>query len=215
MTDLIIYGDPRSSYVRTARMTAEEKGVPYALKPVAPGTEEIKTLHPWGKMPSMRHGDLHLFETSGICHYLDAAFDGPSLVPADPVALGEMEQWISATIDYAYATMVQQYLFSYILPKTEDGQPDMAAIEAVRPEVRRQVLLYDGALDGRQFMCGDALSLADLFIVPIFFYLKQLPDADQVFAGCDNIAAFGERTAARASFAATMPAAPEETAAAE
>ena len=45
MTDLTIYGDPRSSYVRTVRMTAVEKGVPYILRPVAPGTEEIKALH--------------------------------------------------------------------------------------------------------------------------------------------------------------------------
>ncbi len=34
MNDVIVFGYPQSTYVRTVRMSLEEKGIPYALEPV-------------------------------------------------------------------------------------------------------------------------------------------------------------------------------------
>ena len=31
----------------------------------------------------MRHGDFTLYETTAICRYVDGAFQGPALQPAD------------------------------------------------------------------------------------------------------------------------------------
>jgi len=214
MSDLTIHGDPRSSYVRTVRMAAEEKGVPYTIAEVVPGTDEIRALHPWGKMPVMDHGNVRLFESNAICHYIDAAFDGPSLVPSEPARMAEMEQWISATVDYAYNTLVRDFLFSYVFPKTDDGSPDLAKIEEVLPEVARQLAIFDTALEGRKFLCGgDSPSIADLFIAPIFFYIGTTPNGDELFGACPNIRAAAPNITGRACYIDTMPPTPEQAAA--
>ncbi len=85
MSELILYGDPRSTYVRTARIAAEEKGVGYDVVAPSEAGIDYSEIHPFGKMPGMAHGDLTLFETAGIVSYIDGAFDGPALIPTGAV----------------------------------------------------------------------------------------------------------------------------------
>jgi glutathione S-transferase len=58
MANLEIIGFPQSTYVRVARMACEEKGVAYDLRPAPPHSPEVLAIHPFGKIPAMRHGDL-------------------------------------------------------------------------------------------------------------------------------------------------------------
>jgi glutathione S-transferase len=44
-----------------------------------PHTPEVVAIHPFGKIPVMRHGDVTLAESRAICGYVDRAFDGPAL----------------------------------------------------------------------------------------------------------------------------------------
>jgi hypothetical protein len=65
-----IIGAAQSAYVRTTRMAFEEKGVAYSLKPAAPNSTTINALHPFGKIPVMRHGAFTLFESKAIATYI-------------------------------------------------------------------------------------------------------------------------------------------------
>jgi glutathione S-transferase len=47
-------------------MACEEKGVPYDLVPVPPHSPEVEAIHPLGKIPAMRHGDITLCESKAI-----------------------------------------------------------------------------------------------------------------------------------------------------
>ncbi len=60
--------------------------------------ERLRDLNPFGRVPVLRHGQFDLYETSAITRYVDAAFDGPRLVPDDPRASAQMAQVI-AVID--------------------------------------------------------------------------------------------------------------------
>ena len=62
MPALEILGLPQSNYVWAVRMVCAEKGVPYELKAERPHTPAIDAIHPFGKMPAMRHGDVTLCE---------------------------------------------------------------------------------------------------------------------------------------------------------
>jgi hypothetical protein len=42
-----LLGDPRSSYVRSARMALVEKGIAYALEPHAPHSPPVDAIHPF------------------------------------------------------------------------------------------------------------------------------------------------------------------------
>src|SRR5437763_538326 len=74
MSKVEIMGLPQSTYVRVVRMVCEEKGIAYELTPVPPHSETINAIHPFGKMPTMRHGDVELCESKAIATYLDRMF---------------------------------------------------------------------------------------------------------------------------------------------
>ena len=99
MTDVVVYGFPLSTYVRTARMTLEEKGVVYTLEPHEPHADELLKVQPFGKVPGFRHGDFVIYEALAIATYVDGVFDGPALQPEDPVDRSRMMQWISVVND--------------------------------------------------------------------------------------------------------------------
>jgi glutathione S-transferase len=94
MPDLELIGGPQSNYVWTCRIALAEKGVPYTLTATMPHTPVADATHPLGKIPSLRHGDVTLCESRAICGYIDRAFAGPPLLPADPVGAARAEQWI-------------------------------------------------------------------------------------------------------------------------
>jgi glutathione S-transferase len=84
-----IIGSARSRYTRVVRMVCEEKGIDYVLAP------EVRAIHPFGKMPVLRHGDFELCESKAIATYLDLAFPGPRLIPSEPRLAAFTEQWVS------------------------------------------------------------------------------------------------------------------------
>jgi glutathione S-transferase len=65
-------------------MVCEEKGIEYVLTEKPLGAPELLAIHPFGKMPVLRHGDVELFESKAIATYLDRSFPGPPVFPSDP-----------------------------------------------------------------------------------------------------------------------------------
>ncbi len=205
MSDIVLYGDPRSTYVRTARMTCREKRVAYSLEPADLASEAYRKMHPFGRMPAMRHGDLTMFETSAITRYIDEAFEGPRLQPDDTVERARMNQWISAINHYFYSDVIRRYLMQYFFASEPDGAPDMAAIEAALPDVRHHLEALDGALEGRTFIAAERVSLADLFLAPILFYVGKMPEGPDLLAPLANLRRWIDAMAARSSFTETVP----------
>ena len=90
MAELQIIGGPQSNFVWTTRIVCAGKSVPYQHLSVIPHTPDVDAIHPFGKIPVMRHGDVALCESRAIISYIDRHFDGPSLMPRDPVAAAQV-----------------------------------------------------------------------------------------------------------------------------
>jgi hypothetical protein len=58
-----IIGSIRSTYTRAICMVCEEKKIEYTLTEKLLHAPEIFAIHPFGKMPVLRHGDVALFES--------------------------------------------------------------------------------------------------------------------------------------------------------
>jgi glutathione S-transferase len=203
MADLILYGIPQSTYVRSARMACVEKGVPYTLEHAMPHSETINRIHPFGKMPAMQHGDFTLYETSAILRYIDEAFDGPRLTPADLRRRARMEQWMSSINAYYDGSMVRRILLQYYFPPS--GTPDRAVIDKAAEEARKQVAVLDEALAEGPYLLGAEISLADLLLCPILSYFFRTPEGETMLAGSKNIRRAGDAIHARKSFTDTAP----------
>ena len=189
MPNVEIIGFPQSTYVRVARMACEEKGVPYDLRPAPPHSPEVLAIHPFGKIPAMRHGDFELFESKAIGTYLDRMFPGPRLIPEDARSAALAEQWVSAVNTVIDRTMVRTYLFGYIFPKTPDGKPDRKVIDEVTPELRQQINLLDKAVAKTGYLAGNQFSFADINIMPILFSVRTFPEGSEAIAAAKNLAA--------------------------
>jgi glutathione S-transferase len=205
MPNVEIIGFPQSTYVRVARMACEEKGVTYDLRPAPPHSPEVLAIHPFGKIPAMRHGDFELFESKAIGTYLDRMFPGPRLIPEDARSAALAEQWVSAVNTVIDRTMVRTYLFGYIFPKTTDGKPDRKVIDEVTPELRQQINLLDKAVAKTGYLAGNQFSFADINVMPILFYVRKFPEGSEAIAAAKNLAAYYDRNAERPSFTNTRP----------
>ncbi len=64
MAEVQIYGFPPSTYTRTALLVLEEKGVDYEIVPLAFGSDELRAVNPFGKIPSWRMAILQSMRPS-------------------------------------------------------------------------------------------------------------------------------------------------------
>lgn len=206
MAELKIIGVPQSTYVRVVRMAAEEKGVPYDLDPQPPHSDPVKAVHPFGKVPVMRHGDFELCESRAIASYIDRVFDGPALMPNDPAIAARAEQWISIVNTIMDQSLIRRYfLAGYVYPQRESRDPDAGVIGAVLPDVERQLGVVETALAKSAYLSGDEFSLADINLMPILFYLKGTQEAGSRIDNSATLTDYYERNSSRPSFANTMP----------
>jgi glutathione S-transferase len=213
MATLTIYGWAPSTYTRTARMYCLEKGVDHELEGLEMGSDAHQALHPFKKIPIMQHGDFRLFETPAIGRYVDEAFDGPPLQPADPKARAVMTQWMTVLEDYLYGAMVRGVVLPRVVYPMRGMEPDEELIARSMPTVTHQLAVLDAGLAGTDYLAGDAPTLADWLVEPVITYLRNTPDAGDAVNGSTNVAAWHDRMMARPSFAATMPPPPERSAA--
>jgi glutathione S-transferase len=205
MTDVTIYGPAMSTYVRAARLACAEKGVSHAIEEVEFGSEAHRKLHPFAKVPAMRHGDFVLYETEAICRYIDRAFAGPALQPTDIKALARMDQWLSAVRDYVYPVIIEELVWERLVVPMEGGAPDEAMIAGAVPKMTEQIAVFERALAPDPFLAGTAPSLADWMLFPIIVYLRVTAEGEAALPKAPKLAAWFARMAARPSAPATDP----------
>jgi len=203
MAELEIIGVPQSNYVWAVRMVCEEKGVPYALKAMRPHTPEVDAVHPFGKIPVMRHGDVTLCESKAIATYIDRAFEGPKVIPDEPKAAAKVEQWVSLGNVEFDRLMMRQYVVGYAFPK-EPGKPDMGAIKAAAEKMKPQVEVLDRAVAGG-YLAGDSFTFADINILPMLFYVNRFEEGKALLASAANLSAYMARHFERPSFKKSAP----------
>lgn len=212
--DVVLCGAAYSTYVRTARMALHLKGVPYAttvdtLEAVLGGG--LKAHHAFNRMPALRHGGVHLYETLAVVSYIDDLFDGPRLFPTEPLAKARVLQWISTYNDYLVRDMIIDYVRVYAFA----GGTDRACIDRAAPRIARNLALLDETYGDRDWLVGNSLTAADLFLAPAIAYLKAFPESAAMLPQYPNVMRAHATIAATEAFRATEPPRMKAKAAAE
>lgn len=211
MSDVTLIGPDFSTYVRTARIACVEKGITHDLTtdhlsgPESLQSEAHLTFHPFGRIPVMLHDDFRLFETSAICRYIDAAFEGPALIPTERRQAALMEQWISAYNDYVNPAVLRRHILPYAFPKGPDGQPDREVIDVGLPEVASVLKVLNTALEAGPFFLGETPTIADFFLLPAIDYLRTTPEGPELLAAAPNVLRHRNAFAERTSYRETLP----------
>jgi len=205
MADLQIIGGSPSNFVWVTRILCTEKGVPYQHVQALPHTPEVDAIHPFGKIPVMRHGDVTLCESRAICRYIDSVFDGPSLMPSDPVIAAQVEQWISMACTTIDPLWIRQYYASYVLAARAGREPDRASIDATIPKMAPHFAIMDRAVGKTGHLVGESFTLADAYLTPILFYMNSVPESRALMAQSPHLAAYLERHIDRPSVKGAKP----------
>jgi glutathione S-transferase len=204
MAELQIIGAPFSNFVWATRIACAEKGVPYAVVEARPHTPEVDAIHPLGKIPAMRHGDVTLAESRAICLYIDRSFDGPSLIPADPRQAAETEQWVSMICTAIDPASWRPYVGGYFFPGTADGSPNRAVIDPVIPKLEQHLGVLDRAVAGGH-LAANRFTLADAYAIPLLYYLRMLPESSALLVRAKSLGVYLTRHLERPSVRDTIP----------
>src|SRR6266480_4019067 len=157
MTDVVVLGFPRSTYVHIVRLVLAQKGVAHSFRDLEPemGSAAHLALHPFNRVPILQHGDFTLYETSAIVAYIDEAFDGPALQPKDVRTRARMNQWISAVNSYYYIYMI--YHVSHerrVYPELGIASDEKVVAHAL-PKIEVGLQVVENELeDGRDHLLG-------------------------------------------------------------
>ena len=157
---------------------------------------EFLRINPNGTVPALCHGEETLFESAVICEYLDALGNGPQLVPREPRLQRRMREWIAYEQEWAkpfrdaiYETYARERLRTSGITMEElparigantDNPAWLHLAQSLLARGTDQAVLLDRLAilmerlgwmeeqlgDGRTWILGEALSLADIALAP-------------------------------------------------
>lgn len=206
---VILHGPSYSTYTRTVRMALAEKGVAYTLNEVdvlrgAGGTPEHLARHPWGKVPAFEHDGFLLYETFATSRYVDEAFAGPSLQPADPKLRARMTQICGIVDSYAYRPMLWKFFVPSVIVPMQGGRTDAALVAEGLAEAEKALAAIEELASG-DLLCGGQVTLADLHLLPSVEFLRMVPSGAEAFARLPRLVAWWDRMNARETVVRTRP----------
>src|SRR6185437_8832686 len=114
--------------------------------------------NPFGKVPAFEHDGLTLYETGAIIRYIDRAFSGAKLQPADTKRLARMDQAIGVVDSFAYPCIVGKLVWQRIVTPMMGGTPDDAAVQEGMPQIRLCLSEFERILGSAPWFGGDSVS---------------------------------------------------------
>ncbi|HWB49200.1 MAG TPA: glutathione S-transferase family protein [Stellaceae bacterium] len=194
---LALYGFRFSVYVRVARIVLTEKGLAYAHLEVDPFLPDVPPeyldLHPFGRVPTLVDGDFVLYETEAITRYIDEAFPGRVLQPAEPRHRARMAQIISIIDSYGYTSMVRQVAGERVFARFRGRTPDEALIRAGLERSLRVLDALEAIARGDSPIAGGkSWSLADFHLAPMMAYFTAAPEGAEALARYPRLSAWWE-----------------------
>lgn len=211
MAKPVIYGPAYSTYARTCRLALEEKGADYDLVEVdifsgANQTPEHLARHPFGKVPAFEHDGLELYETDAITRYVDEAFEGLDLQPADAAGRARMAQAINIIGGYAYPALIGQIVIQRVVMPMTGSTPDEEVVASALPQAETCVAALEKLIGDHAYLAGDRLSLADLLLIPVYDYFAQTPEGQKMLTKAPRLLRWWDGVRARPSVVKTKPA---------
>ncbi|KVD07697.1 glutathione S-transferase [Burkholderia ubonensis] len=132
---------------------------------------EFLRLNPAGKVPVLVDGDLVIPESAAIVLYLADKYPQKALLPVDLAARAQAYRWVMFAV-----TELEQPLWR-ITRHTMLYPPDKrlpADIALAREDFVNMAAILDRHLDGRAFIVGDALTVADCVTAYLIDWANEL-----------------------------------------
>ena len=161
---LTIYGRKNSINVMKTVWCCAELGVSYDRLDVGgsfgfDSVPDYQSLNPNGRVPTLKDGELILWESNVIVRYLCTTHGEGKLMPKTTALRWEAEKWMDwmqTTLNPHLSVLLLQ------LVRAPAEERNNQAVEAAREALTGIWPILDAHLAGRQFVAGDSLTMGDI-----------------------------------------------------
>ena len=170
-TALRIHSFPLSGHSHRVQLFASLAGIPHELIYVDLPKGEHKqppflALNPFGEVPVIEDGEVVISDSNAILVYLARKY-APSFLPTDPVLEAEVQKFLTlAAGEVAFGPAAARIGMVFNSPY------DVDFTKAVADKVLGKL---DAHLEGRDYLVGDAISIAD---IAIYSYTAHAPEGN-------------------------------------
>jgi len=206
----IVYGPPISTYVRTVRLTLEEKPASYEFVDVSMLKGEHKEAPhlarcPFARVPTFSDNGFDLYETGAITRYINQTIPGQDLQPIDAQPRARMNQIIGIVDSYAYPNMITKIVIQRLVHPMLSEESNEAVIKDGLPTAELCMKEFERLMANGKYLVGDRVTLADLFLAPIYHYLQLTPEGQDLLKPRARIRAWWDLMKDRNSVVSTVP----------
>lgn len=193
---------------RVVKMFMAEKGIEIPFEEVdimagANRQEPYLKVNPAGQLPALElDNGAVISEITAICEYLDEKFPDNSLVGTTPEERAETHMWTRRVDLGVCEPLAGGFRYAEGLQMFKDRMRCLPeAAEGLKAIAQDKLKWLDGLMEGKQFLAGDRMTLADILLFAFLDFGTQV--GQPVDTGNKNIAAWFERMKARPSAAAS------------
>jgi len=189
-----LYGFGPTRSVR-ALWALKELDVDFEFVPVDPRVGEHKRpeflrLNPAGKIPVLVDGDTVIPESAAIVMYLADKYPEKNLLPSDLKERAEAYRWVMFAVTELEQPLWRITKHTQLYPEDKRIPAD---IVLAKEEFLAMAAVLDRRLEGRQFIVGDRVTIADC----VTAYLIDWADLLALLDGLPHLRAYLERMYAR------------------
>ena len=178
---------------------------------------DYRHVSPTGKFPAIQDGETAVWDSTDIVYHLEDAHGGPPLIPSgarDAALAHAIEEWADESLYFYEMTMRLTWEhnldaaldeFAQSLPGVPKPQLKSLIVQAstqltqaqgvgrkprdqVVADVERHFQALDALLDGREWLVGDALSVADLAVIAQVNALRYAEEAEAALGRTSHVA---------------------------
>jgi glutathione S-transferase len=122
---------------------------------------DYAALNPNKRMPTLKDGDYVLWEANAIVQYLAGKKPESGLLPRDERGRLDVTRWQFWDLAHWHPACAVLTFENVVKPAFLGREPDRAEIAKGTELFHRAAKVLDGQLNGRTFVLGDTLTLAD------------------------------------------------------
>jgi glutathione S-transferase len=202
-----LYMNLISPNVRRVRLTAAVLGIELEeIKlDLARGEQrrpEYLALNPNGTVPTLVDGDFVLTESRAIMQYLASKKPESGLLPHDDKARAEVTRWQFWDSSHFSPQLGTVFFEKVVKPMIGMGAPDPRRIDDALVNFRRFGAVLNQQLDGKPYLVGATLTIADLTVASSLMYAKQ---TEAPLSELPNVEAWFTRISDLDAWRATAP----------
>jgi glutathione S-transferase len=162
---LALYDSAFSPFARKVRLVLDYKGVAHEVLDglALSNREALAKINARVEVPALDHDGVVVIGSSDIVAYLERAFPEPSVYPVIDAEWVHARAWERAADSVVDAILIN---VSYWLWAKRDDEMPAGLLGAARADIDQIYAALERDLDGREFISGDAVSIADIALFP-------------------------------------------------